>query len=96
MLTCRYPVPQKVPWRKAICDVDAIRKSLEPTDAEFLETGRPDNHTSIDKYHFVLRKFLAAFTDLNEDNQSGNSTSGWIEAYLSDPLTAFDGNDILE
>jgi hypothetical protein len=80
---------------KADCGVDAIRKSLEPTEppgAGILEALRFDNRTLAAPYdETVTRGFEAAFTDLIDDNQIGSGQSSFIERYITDPMTAFDG-----
>lgn len=79
---------------KANCGVDAIRKSKEVTGltGSFLEALSIDNMTIASRYNeFVARGFLAAFTDIMDDNQMGSAVSSIIERYIYDPFTAFDG-----
>lgn len=85
---------------KANCGVDAVRKSLERTEppgAGFLEALRVDNRSIASEYNeFVARGFLAAFTDIMDDNQIGSGQSSIIQKYLYNPMAAFDNLDVME
>lgn len=80
---------------KANCGVDAVRKTLESpglSDAGFLEALRMDDHVAASRFDpRVARGFLAAFTDMLDENQIGGGQESIIERYLTDPMTAFDG-----
>ncbi|KAJ4314096.1 hypothetical protein N0V94_006610 [Neodidymelliopsis sp. IMI 364377] len=79
---------------KANCGVDAIRKSLEltePPDAGILEALRVDDPRISSQYDDrVAVGFLTAFMTLLDDNQIGSGQMSIVQAYIADPLTAFD------
>ena len=80
---------------KANCGVDAIRKSLEPTEppgVSFLNVLRVDDHRAAGQYiEFSVKGFLVAFTEILDDNHIGNSQEGSVEGCLADPMADFDG-----
>ena len=74
---------------KANCGVDAVRKSASGPGVLEALRHYPIPTTGFDER--VARNFLAAFTDMIDDNQRGSGQESIVERFLFDPMSAFDG-----
>lgn len=75
---------------KASCGVDAVRRSS--SGPGFLEAlPYHQMNLTIDFNDFVTRNFLAAFTDMVDDNQRGFGQEGIVERFPYGLMSAFGG-----
>ena len=77
---------------KTDCGVDAVRETLTTTNPKNLTIFEPRTYrwpnSTLDLDPRMAPDLMHIFMDLLDDNKRGSGTSGIVEWYLKDPLTA--------